>query len=89
MSREVDFTGIHSALGLHLPSNKAFETYANYEATTLSILLKEAVLAATRALEDYTTKHSFHSRVKDEALEILSAASFVEESPPCLNGSEL
>ena len=75
MSREVDFTGIHSALGLHLPSNKAFETYANYE--------------ATRALEDYTTKHSFHSRVKDEALEILSAASFVEESPPCLNGSEV
>lgn len=42
--REVDLqANLHSAL-VHLPSNKAFETYANYEAMMLPIL-EEAVLA--------------------------------------------
>ena len=39
--REVDLqANLHSAL-VHLPSNKAFETYANYEAMMLPIILEE------------------------------------------------
>ena len=55
---EVDLqANLRSAL-LHLPSNKAFETYANYEASMLPIL-EEAVLATKP--KNYTTKHFFSS----------------------------
>ena len=66
--REVDLqANLHSAL-VHLPSNKAFETYANYEAMMLPIL-EEAVLAMSARRLHHKTFLSFQS--KDKALDLI------------------
>ena len=66
--REVDLqANLHSAL-VHLPSNKAFETYANYEAMMLPIL-EEAVLAMSARRLRREAFLSFQS--KDKALDLI------------------
>jgi len=58
---------LHSAL-CHLPSNKAFETYASYEAMMLPIL-EEAVLAMSARRLRREAFLSFQS--KDKALDLI------------------
>ena len=66
--REVDLqANLHSAL-VHLPSNKAFETYANYEAMMLPIL-EEAVLAMSPKKLHHKT--FFLVQSKDKALDLI------------------
>jgi hypothetical protein len=66
--RDVDLhANLHSAL-CHLPSNKAFETYASYEAMMLPIL-EEAVLAMSARRLRREAFLSFQS--KDKALDLI------------------
>ena len=66
--RDVDLhADLHSAL-CHLPSNKAFETYASYEAMILPIL-EEAVFAMSSRRLRREAFLSFQS--KDKALDLI------------------